>query len=156
MKANSKSLFKCIALPLFFAGLSWFLSRNGISEFQYFIEPPLSPVPKVYLTIWAILSVSMGIASHLIHQADTTHNSRFEALFLYYLQLASLFFWFLFFFRLHFFFFSFIWLLFMWAILWMTIQSFFVIRKSAGLILIPYLLWISFYGYLNLLLSLLN
>lgn len=156
MKTNSRSLLKCIALPLLLAGLSWLLSRNGISEFQYFIEPPLSPAPKIFIPVWLILSVSMGIASYLIHQADTSHNSRFEALFLYHLQLGSLFLWSVFFYRFHFFFVSFIWLLFIWAILWMTIQSFYVIRKSAGLLLLPYLLWISLYGYLNLLLSLLN
>lgn len=156
MTENIKQWLKCIALPLILGGISWLLSRSGLPDFQNLVKPSLTPPAIVFPIVWVIFYITMGTASCLIKRAKTDPGSRSEALFLYGLHLVILFFWPILFFRLKVYFIAFIWLLFLWAILWMMIQSFYAIRKSAGLILIPYLLWVSFAAYLNLAVSLLN
>lgn len=156
MKVTIKQWLKCIALPLILGGISWFLSRSRIPEFQYLIKPSFTPPAILFPIVWTILYIMMGTASYLIHRARTDRNSRSEALLLYGLQLAILFFWPILFFQLKIYFIAFIWLLFLWAILWMTLQCFYAIHKLAGLILVPYLLWVTYAGYLNLAISLLN
>ena len=156
MNSNLKQLIKCILFPLLLGALSAFLSRKGILAFPLLNKPALTPPAIVFPIVWTILYITMGISCYLIRRAKVDKATKAEAFLLYYLQLAINFFWPILFFRFQAYFFSFIWLLFLWAILWMTIQSFYEIRKSAGLILIPYLLWVSFAGYLNLAISLMN
>ncbi|MDE7250628.1 MAG: tryptophan-rich sensory protein, partial [Lachnospiraceae bacterium] len=46
--------------------------------------------------------------------------------------------------------FSFFWLLLLWVMIVLLIKSFGQISKLAAYLLVPYLLWVSFAGYLNL------
>ncbi len=156
MKNKTKQLIRSIAIPLLTGLLSWFLVRNSVSIYAHLIKPPFAPPAWVFPIVWTILYIMMGIASYLIKRAHIDQNTRAQALFLYRLQLAINFLWPIFFFRFQWFFFAFIWLLFLWAILWMTVQSFYWIRKSAGILLVPYLLWVTYAGYLNLFISLFN
>ena len=50
----------------------------------------------------------------------------------------------------------FVWLAALWALILATLVRFYRIRKTAGYLLIPYLLWVTFAGYLNLGVYLLN
>ena len=156
MNKKTKQFLRYIAVPLFLGLLSWLLVRNSISIFQHIIKPPFTPPASVFPIVWTILYLMMGIAAYLIKRAHIDQNSRTQALFLYKLQLGINVLWPIFFFRFQWFFFAFIWLLFLWAILWMTVQSFYWIRKIAGILLVPYLLWVTYAGYLNLMISLFN
>ncbi len=156
MNKKTKQFFRCIAAPLLTGLLSWLLVRNSIPLFQNIIKPPLTPPASLFPIVWTILYLTMGIADYLVRRAHIDQNTRSQALLLYKLQLGINFFWPIFFFRFQWFFFAFIWLLLLWAILWMTVQSFYWIRKIAGILLVPYLLWVTFAGYLNLFISLFN
>lgn len=156
MNSNFKKSIKCILFPLLLGILSWFLSSKGITNFQLLNKPALTPPRIVFPIVWTILYITMGISCDLIRRTKVDKATKSEAFLLYYLQLAINFFWPILFFRFQAYFFAFIWLLFLWAVLWMTIQSFYEIRKPAGLILIPYILWVSFAGYLNLTIALMN
>ncbi len=156
MNRNIKKLVKCILFPLLVGALSAFLSRKGMLAFQSLNKPPLTPPAIVFPIVWTILYITMGFSSYLVYRTKTDEPTKSEAQLLYYLQLAINFFWSILFFRFQAYFFAFIWLLFLWAVLWMTIQSFYAIRKPAGILLVPYLLWVSFAGYLNLAISLMN
>ena len=52
--------------------------------------------------------------------------------------------------------FSFVWLVGLWIAIAANLAAFYRISKPAGLLLTPYLLWVSFAGYLNLSVYLLN
>ena len=54
------------------------------------------------------------------------------------------------FFNLNLYLFSFIWLVALWLLVYQTIRLFWSASKTAGALMIPYLLWITFAGYLNL------
>ena len=59
-----------------------------------------------------------------------------------------------FFFNLQWYLFSFAWLIALWILL--TIKELSRISKTAAALMIPYLLWVTFAGYLNLGVYLLN
>lgn len=51
---------------------------------------------------------------------------------------------------------SFVWLLFLWVLILVTFVRFWRISVPAAYLLIPYLAWVTFAGYLNLGVALLN
>lgn len=73
----------------------------------------------------------------------------FDALYVYATQLFLNFFWSIFFFNMRTFLFAFIWLLMLWIAVLVMILKFKKLSTPAGLLQIPYLIWISFAGYLN-------
>lgn len=73
----------------------------------------------------------------------------FDALYVYATQLFLNFFWSIFFFNMRTFLFAFIWLLMLWIAALVMILKFKKLSTPAGLLQIPYLIWISFAGYLN-------
>ncbi len=156
MKIQWKKLLICLAIPLAVGGLSAFLTRNAMEAFSALKQPPLSPPPWVFGVVWPILYLLMGLASYLIitgngHRAET--NSALTA---YGLQLAVNFFWSLIFFNRQAYLFAFFWLVLLWVLIVLTLRRFAAVSPLAGWLLIPYLAWVTFAGYLNLGIYLLN
>ena len=96
----------------------------------------------------------MGISSYLIYSSESDAESR--ALSTYGYQLLVNFLWPVFFFNFGWYFFAFLWLAFLWILVAKMILEFGGISKIAALLNLPYLLWLSFAGYLNLGVWLLN
>ena len=119
-------------------------------------QPPLSPPGWLFPVVWTILYLCRGIASYLILTSGAPQEKIGKAIRLYGWQLLFNFFWPLWFFRLQLYFFAFFWLIALWGLLLSTILSFFRISKAAAYWMLPYLLWVTFAGYLNLGIALLN
>jgi len=98
----------------------------------------------------------MGIASYLVYSSDKEKEEINNALLIYFLQLAVNFFWSIFFFNLEWYTFAFFWLVLLWVLIFYTIRLFYPISNTAAYLLIPYLLWVTFAGYLNLGIAALN
>ncbi len=143
-----------IAIALAVGALSGFLSMEGMENFETFNQPPLSPPGILFPIVWTILYTLMGISSAIVWQKGKGRNGR--ALFIYALQLAVNFFWSLIFFNLNAFLFAFIWLLLLFVLIVLMIIEFYKIDKTAAYLQIPYLLWVSFAGYLTFMTYLLN
>lgn len=156
MKQRIKTFFICIAIPLFVGGLSALLSQNSMKTFQHLNKPPLSPPGLLFPIVWTILYILMGIASYFIITANEDKQQIQQALVLYGSQLFVNFWWSIFFFNFEWYFFSFLWLVLLWLLIYFTIQAFYSISKIAGYLMIPYLLWVTFAGYLNFFIFLLN
>ena len=75
---------------------------------------------------------------------------------MYGVQLAFNYLWPIFFFTLGAYLFSFIWLVLLWLLILATAILFYRINKTAGWLMLPYLLWVAFAGYLNLSVYILN
>ena len=153
MKIQWKKLISCIALPLAVGGISALLTRNGMQTFQTLNKPALAPPAWLFPVAWTILYVLMGIASYLVLTSGKPNKF---ALTLYSVQLIFNFFWSIIFFNLERYLFAFIWLILLWVLILLTTISFFKISKPAGYLMLPYLLWVAFAGYLNLCIYLLN
>lgn len=153
MKIQWKKLVLCLLLPLAVGGLAGFLTRNNMSIFDTLQKPPFSPPGWLFPVVWTILYLLMGFASYLVLVSDKPGQTAWK---LYGIQLIFNFFWPIFFFNMEQYLLSFIWLLLLWLLILATILWFYRSSKLAGYLLIPYLLWVTFAGYLNLGIYLLN
>ena len=153
MKKQCKTLIFCIVLPLAVGGLSAFLTRNSMQTFDSINKPSLAPPGWLFPVAWTILYILMGIASYLV---ITSRKPNGSALITYGLQLIFNFFWSIIFFNLNLYLFAFIWLVMLWILILKTTIQFYQISEPAGYLMIPYLLWVTFAGYLNLSIYLLN
>lgn len=155
MKIDWKKLAICVAIPLLVGGLAALLTRDSMEAFGALNQPPLSPPGWLFPVVWTILYILMGVASYLV---VTARRSRMinPALTAYGAQLFFNFFWSIIFFNWQQYLFAFIWLLVLWVLILVTLSRFYRIDKRAGYLLIPYLLWVTFAGYLNLGIYLLN
>lgn len=151
-----KPLLVSIIVPLLVGLLSGSLSRSGTAAFQTINKPPLSPPAIVFPIVWTILFILMGIALYLVYDSDVSESKKKEAYSIFILQLIVNFFWPLIFFNLGAYWFAFIWLVILWILILRTIITFKEININAAYLLIPYLLWVTFAGYLNLGIALLN
>lgn len=156
MKTKYKTLVISILIPLLIGGLAGFISRNSMSSFEQLIKPPLSPPGWLFPIVWTILYTMMGFASYLIYTSDAPKETIEHALRLYGWQLIFNFFWSIWFFNFQLYFFSFIWLVILWLLILATMISFSRISKPAAYLMLPYLLWVTFAGYLNLFIAILN
>ena len=98
----------------------------------------------------------MGYAAYRIMQSDTPKEARKKALLFYGIQLFFNFLWPILFFRFEAFWLAFFVLLALWVFIYLTMHLFGLIDDTAENLLIPYLLWVTFAGYLNLGVALLN
>ncbi len=156
MKKEWKPLAVCLAIPLAVGGLSALLSGGGMSAFSALEKPPLSPPGWLFPVVWTVLYLLMGYASYLVYRSGRPEQTVQSALTQYGLQLAVNFLWPILFFRLGWYTISFFWLIFLWGLIWVTLKAFSRISGKAGTLLIPYLVWVTFAGYLNLGIAVLN
>ncbi len=156
MKLKWKQLLICIAVPLGVGGLSAWLSTSSMAEFAALNKPILSPPGWLFPVVWTVLYVLMGLASYIILTSGASKDKTSKALTLYAIQLAVNFFWSIIFFRLSLYLFAFIWLVLLWLLIIATTIRFYRINERAGDLMIPYLLWVTFAGYLNFGIYLLN
>lgn len=150
MQVNKGFLAKCIAIPLLVGGLASFLTRGGMGVFMQLNQPPLSPPGWVFGVVWTILYILMGVSSYLVIQSGAEEEEINKALSVYVYQLIVNFLWPTFFFNFGWFFFAFLWLVLLWVLVFIMIRRFYNISKLAGILQIPYLIWLTFAAYLNL------
>lgn len=149
MKTNPKKLIVCLAIPLAVGGLAALLSMSGMRAFDEIKKPALTPPGWVFPVVWTALYLMMGYASYLALESRRPKEDIEGALTVYACQLAVNFFWPILFFRLELWLFAFFWLVALWVMVIATLAYFRKLDKTAGALIIPYLLWVTFAGYLN-------
>lgn len=152
MSKKIKPYLISIIIALGVGGLSAFFTRGNMNFYETIVKPPLSPPMIVFPIVWGILFTLMGISSAMIYKEE---NNR-TALFVYAVQLVVNFFWSIIFFNMQAFLFAFIWLILLWLLIIWMIYEFYKLNQTAALLQIPYLLWVTFAGYLNVMIYLLN
>ena len=155
MKTNWKKLLICLAIPLAAGGLGTLLS-GGMDTYKTLNQPPLSPPGWVFPIVWSVLYLLMGYASYRVLMSGAEKEAIRKALTFYGIQLFLNFLWPIVFFGLQWYFAAFVLLLALWAFIYLTMFYFGQIDDTAENLLIPYLLWVTFAGYLNLGVALLN
>lgn len=153
MNIQWKNLITCLAIPLAVGSLSSLLTRSSMETFETISKPALAPPGFLFPAVWTILYILMGIASYLVLTSGKPNDT---ALTVYGIQLAFNFFWPIIFFNLGLYLFAFLWLVLLWLLILITAVLFCQISKPAGYLMLPYLLWVTFAGYLNLSIYLLN
>ncbi len=151
---NIKAFIIAILIPLGVGGLSALISRGGMQSFEMITKPPLTPPAIVFPIAWTILYVLMGIASYFVFVSESPLKE--SALKVYGIQLVFNFFWSIFFFNAGAYLFSFFWLLVMWFLIIISTLLFYASDKKSAYLMLPYLVWVTFAGYLNLGVYILN
>lgn len=161
-KFNIVKLIIAIAIPLLIGGLSAFLTKDAMMVFNAIKKPPLAPPGIAFPIVWTILYILMGIASYLIYNLDEDKLISSQTilknniLIIYIVQLIFNFFWSIIFFKLSMYKFAFVWLIILWILVFMFIKDAMKLYKVAAYLMIPYLLWMTFAGYLNIMIAVLN
>lgn len=124
-------------------------SIRAASFYAQLIRPDWAPPGNVFGPVWTILYALMGIAAWLVWRSAGLRGARF-ALGLFVAQLAANALWSWLFFAWHRGALAMADIVLLWLLLVATIIAFWRIRPLAGMLLIPYLLWVSFAAALNL------
>lgn len=127
---------------------------NSFFDYNKINLPFFAPPRLLFPIVWSILYILMAYSATLIIQSDSLNRN--EALSVYYRQLLINFLWPFLFFYLKFYDFAFLWIVFLWANVLYMILIFYPISSRSALLQIPYLIWISFAGILNLSIYYLN
>lgn len=152
MSKKVKTYLTFILIPLVVGGLSAFFTRNSMDIFDTVQKPPLAPPAIVFPIVWSILYVLMGIGAARVY----LKNPQSDAIPVFGINLFFNFFWSIIFFNMRAFCFAFIWLLILLAVVIVMTVKFYRVDKLAGLLQIPYCIWLLLAGYLNLFICLTN
>ncbi|WP_230398078.1 TspO/MBR family protein [Novisyntrophococcus fermenticellae] len=143
-----KPLIRNLIFSLATGSVSTMLSGNLMEKYESIYKPPLSPPAWGFPVVWFIWYIMMGIAAYLIYVSENANAK--AALKLYAAQLALSAIWPILFFRFELYLLAFTWLLLLWYLVFLTHIEFRKIHPYAGKLLLPYLIWLFFAGYLNL------
>lgn len=152
-KIQWKPLIVSLALSLGAGWLSTLLTPQIQGSYSELYKPPLAPPGWVFPIVWTLLFVLMGIAAYLVYISSEGDRRR-EALGYYLAQLAVNVGWSVIFFRFEAYVTAFFWLLLLWYLVFTTMQRFAALNRTAGRLLVPYLVWLTFAAYLNLAIAL--
>lgn len=155
MNNNLKKRLICWAIPLAVGGLATLLS-GGMGSYRVMNQPPLSPPGWVFPIVWTVLYLLMGEASYRVLTSGKDKSEIKKALIAYGVQLFLNFLWPIVFFGGQMYLTAFFLLIALWVAIFITLRRFSNLDETAGDLLLPYLLWVTFAGYLNLGVFLLN
>lgn len=143
---------KSILIPLIVGGIvGWIMS--SFIDYDTLIKPVLSPPSIVFPIAWTILYILMGVSYGILKSHNLIDK---EANMIYYLQLIFNAFWSIIFFVFKSRLFAFFWIIALLIFVGYMIVLFFRKNKIAGLLQIPYFIWLLFASYLNIAIYLLN
>ncbi len=145
----------CWVIPLGVGALSALVS-GGMGGYRTLNQPPLSPPGWVFPIVWTVLYLLMGEASFRVLTSGKDKMQVKKALISYGVQLFLNFLWSPVFFGGRMYLTAFFVLIALWVAIFITLRRFSQIDETAADLLLPYILWVTFAGYLNLGVFLLN
>ena len=128
------SLFTTPSIPTWYASLE---------------KPSFNPPNWVFSPVWISLFVLMGISLFLVWQKTLHYPGVSSALFWFGIQLFLNMLWSVLFFGLKSPFFAFVGIIFLWVAIFLTLIKSFKVSRLAGVLLVPYICWVSFAAVLN-------
>lgn len=143
---------KSILIPVIVGGVVGIIVSQFM-DYNLLQKPFLAPPSIVFPIVWTILYITMGISYGILKSKNLTDK---DIDWIYYWQLAINALWSIIFFVFKWRFFAFIWIILLVIAVIMMIVKFYAKDKTAGLLQIPYLLWVIFASYLNLAFYILN
>lgn len=120
------------------------------------IKPGIAPPNWVFAPVWTTLFLLMGVSAFLVWRRGIHRAEVKVALVVFLIQLILNISWSFLFFGLRSPGAAMIEILILWLAIFANIIVFYKLSKIAGLLLVPYLLWVSFASYLNFLIWNLN
>ena len=150
-------LITSVSVCLLTGFLGSFATRDSITTwYAQLSRPSFTPPDWTFGVVWPVLYVMMGISAFLIWNVGIDKRQVKVSLGFFALQLILNGLWTPIFFGLHLIGLALVEIVILWAAILMTILAFWKVSKPAALLLLPYILWVSFAVVLNASLFLLN
>jgi translocator protein len=150
-------LIGSILIPLMVGYIGAIVTLAQITTWYSTLSKPWwSPPNWLFGPVWTTLYLLMGIALFLVWREGLHRRDVRFAILIFGVQLALNLLWSVVFFSFHALFGSFIIVMLLWLAILANIIAFLIISKWAGLLLVPYILWVSIASYLNYSVYLLN
>lgn len=151
---NLKILVVAIIICQFAGIIGSFFTYDSIPNWYPTLEKPsFTPPNWVFAPVWITLYTLMGISLYWIYTSKLKNKN---ALYVFSLQLILNAFWSIVFFGFHLIFFALLIIILLWILILFTIILFYKIDRKAGMILLPYLIWVSIATLLNYYIWILN
>lgn len=143
---------KSILIPVLVGAIVGLIT-SGAMKYSMLNKPPLSPPGALFPIVWTILYILMGVSYGILKSNNQTDE---EIDYIYYLQLVINALWSIIFFVFKWRLFAILWIILLIVAVVQMIRKFYEKNKLAGLLQIPYLIWLIFAAYLNFGIYLLN
>lgn len=146
-----------VLISLGVGGLSALLTQGSMDFYESINKPPLAPYGFLFPIVWTVLFLLMGISAALVWKdREKNREGARCGIASYGFSLVFNFFWSILFFNGRAFLFSFFWLLILLFLIGRSILCYKKVSPVAAYLQLPYFLWVSFAGYLNFAIYLLN
>jgi len=143
------ALLGWFAITFIAAAIGAWGSASAPSFYQSLTLPSWAPPASLFGPVWTVLYSLMAIAAWLVWKHGGFKGVARTTLILYLVQLATNSLWSWAFFAWHQGGFAFAVIVSLWALLVVTLVRFWRIQPLAGMLLLPYLAWVSFAAVLN-------
>lgn len=113
------------------------------------VKPSFLPPSWAFPVVWTLLYLLMGIALYLVWEKGLDKADVKKAMSVFGVQLFLNFMWSVLFFGLRSPLYGLVEITVLWIVIFVNIWLFYKVSKTAGLLLVPYILWVSFAALLN-------
>ena len=156
-KINIRTLIIALTLPFVAGSIGSVATISSIPTwYALLIKPSFNPPNWLFGSVWTLLYVLMGVSLYLILKDWKGEKTQRKAVGIFILQLVLNSLWSIIFFGFKMPLPAFLEILILWFVILLNINAFYKINKISGILLIPYILWVSFAGILNFAIYYLN
>jgi translocator protein len=143
-------LFISLLIPLLVGAVAGYFTSKGVSTWYVTLnKPSFNPPNWLFGPVWTTLYVLMGVGLYLVWKKPDDTIGRNIAITIFFIHLVFNFFWSFIFFAWQKPNFAFVEIVMLWLSIVATIYFFYKVDRTAALIQIPYLCWVSFATVLN-------
>lgn len=147
---NVFRLFTSIIICQLAGVIGSIFTASSIEGWYLLLEKPaFNPPSWIFFPVWTALYTLMGVSLYLVWEKGLQRREVKTGVLLFGLQLGLNILWSLLFFGLRSPYYAFLEILVLWLAIPLTMVQFWKISKAAFILLIPYLLWVSFAALLN-------
>lgn len=150
MKLSQKLLY--ILTPLIGGSIVGLIINKSI-DYNYLVNPPLSPPSYLFPIVWSILYLLIGISYYIYRKNNNDDPLTIK---LYYIQLILNYLWSIIFFTLKLRTLAVIWIIVLAITIIYLMIIFYKEERTSFYLFIPYILWVLFATYLNIGIVVLN
>ncbi len=156
-KSEILKLIVSILIPLIAGFVGSIATMSSIPTWYITLaKPTWAPPNWVFAPVWTTLFILMGIALFLVWRQGLWRRDVKIAVIIFAVQLVLNVLWSVIFFGLQSLLGGLIEIVFLWIAIFTTIIIFYRISKAAGILLLPYIAWVTIASYLTYMIYLLN
>ena len=156
-KSENLKLVVSILIPLIAGFIGSIATISSIPTWYFTLaKPAWAPPNWIFGPIWTALFILMGIALFLVWREGIGRRDVKIAVSIFGVQLVLNVLWSVIFFGLHSILGGLIEIVFLWTSIIITIITFYRVSKAGGMLLLPYIIWVTIASYLTYTVYLLN